>query len=68
MSDERTLRKLRALAEDRGVSFAQVAREALDQKTAEYRPKPRSIGIGDSGRSDVSSRAGVGRTKPRTWR
>ena len=34
-------------------------------KAKEYRPTPTCLGIGSSGRDDVSSRAGVGRTEPR---
>ena len=65
MADDETLEKLRALAHARGVSFAQVAREALEQKAEEYRPRPSCLGVGSSKRRDVSRYAGVGRTEPR---
>lgn len=65
MADAQTLELLRALAEQRGVSFAQIAREALRAKAREYRPRPTCLGAGSSGKTDVSSRAGVGRTEPR---
>jgi hypothetical protein len=65
MAEESTLERLRALARERGVSFAEVAREALAEKAGEFRPRPKSLGIGDSGRHDVSRSAGVGRTPPR---
>lgn len=65
MAEPETLERLRALARERGVSFAEVAREALQAKAAEYRPRPSCFGIGSSGRRDVSERAGVGRTPPR---
>ena len=65
MADPEVLERLRQLARQRGVSFAQVAREALQAKASEYRPRPTCLGIGSSGEQDVSSRAGVGRTEPR---
>lgn len=65
MADEETVERLQALARDRGVSFAEVAREALEQKAREYRPRPKSLGVADSGRRDVSRSAGVGRTPAR---
>lgn len=65
MADSQTLDKLRALARDRGVSFAEVVRQALDEKAREYRPRPTCLGIGSSGQGDVSDRAGVGRVPPR---
>jgi homoserine kinase len=65
MADPDTLDKLRALARTRGVSFAEVAREALEQKAEEYQPQPTCLGLGSSGRSKVSAVAGVGRTPPR---
>lgn len=68
VADEQTLERLRALARKRNVSFAEVVREALDDKASEHRPKPKSLGIAGSGRSDVSEKAGVGRTPPRSWR
>ncbi|MEX2274709.1 MAG: CopG family transcriptional regulator [Actinomycetota bacterium] len=68
MADEDVLERLRALARERGVSFAEVVREAVEEKADEYRPKPKSLGIGASGRPDVSSVAGVGRSPGASWR
>ena len=68
VAPEETLERLQALARERDVSFAEVVREALRDKADEYLPRPRSLGIGSSGRSDGSSRAGVGRTPDRSWR
>ena len=68
MADEEVVERLRALARDRGVSFAEVVREALEVKAAEYRPKPRSMGLFSSGRSDGSSVADEGRIPPVSWR
>jgi hypothetical protein len=68
VANEEVLEKLRALARQRGVSFAEVVREAVEEKAGEYRPQPKSLGIGASGRSDVSSVAGVGRSPGSPWR
>lgn len=68
LADDDLIRRLKALARDRGVSFAHVVREALEEKAREHRPRPRSLGVGDSGRRDVSRKAGVGRVPPRSWR
>lgn len=65
MADPEVLRALRALARSRGVSFAEVVREALEQKAKEHWVAPTCMGLGSSGRGDVSSIAGVGRTPPR---
>jgi ribbon-helix-helix CopG family protein len=68
MAEESTLERLRALARERGVSFAEVTREALAQKAEEYRPRPKSLGSGQSGKLSVSDHAGVVRTETRSWR
>ena len=68
MADEATMDRLRALARDRGVSLAQVVREALVEKAAEHRPKPRSVGIASSGPGRTSEQAATRRTPPRSWR
>jgi hypothetical protein len=68
MAEEHVLDRLRALARDRGVSFAEVVREALDEKAAEFRPRPRSLGVADSGRGDIASTTATERVPPRTWR
>jgi metal-responsive CopG/Arc/MetJ family transcriptional regulator len=65
---ENLLKRLRMLAAERGISMAAVIREALEEKSASYRPKPRSIGLGDSGYTDTSRRAGEERAVPRPWR
>ncbi len=67
MAEESTLDHLRRLADERGVSFAEVVREALEQKASEYRPRPRSVGVGSSG-DDGVLREGEGRVPPRSWR
>ena len=65
MAEAETLDKLRALAHARGVSLAEVVREALEQKARDYQPRPTCLGVGSSERGDVSARAGVGRSPPR---
>jgi len=60
--------RLRHLAAERGVSMATIVREAIDEKLAEARPLPRSLGIGASGTRDVARRAADERPEPRPWR
>jgi hypothetical protein len=48
--------------------MATIIREALEEKAQEYLPKPRSFGIGDSGRSDISRRIGEEPIEPPPWR
>lgn len=52
------LRWLRVVAAERRTSMATVIREALEEKVAGSRPKPRSLGIATSGFSDTSERSG----------
>lgn len=68
MAKSETLQRLRALARDRGTSFAEVVREALDEKAQEYRPKPTFIGIASSGGSDTARNEATERVPPRSWR
>jgi hypothetical protein len=48
--------------------MAAIIREALEEKAQEYRPKPRSLGMGASGRSDISRRSGEEPIEPRPFR
>lgn len=68
VAPQELLDRLRRVAEDRGVSFATVIREALEEKAEEAFPKPRSIGIGASGYSDSARRAADERPEPSSWR
>jgi hypothetical protein len=68
MAEERTLERLQALARDRGVSFAEVAREALEAKAAEYRPKPTIIGMFDSGEPTDAAELAAEPVPPVSWR
>lgn len=66
--DEPTLRDLHRVAEERRTSVAAIVREAVEAKLAGERPRPRSIGAGESGHSDTSRRAGDERPATRQWR
>ncbi len=68
LADEETVRKLKGLASDRGVAFSEVVREALEEKAAEYRPKPQSLGIAESRGRATDARKASGRVPPRSWR
>ncbi len=60
--------RLRRLAAERGVSMATIVREAIDEKLATARPRPRSIGSGASGKADIARRSADELAEPRTWR
>lgn len=68
MLPDETRAKLRRIAAERGVSMAVVIREAIDEKVSTTQPRPRSLGIGASGRRDTARRAGDERPEPRSWR
>ncbi|HVP05801.1 MAG TPA: ribbon-helix-helix protein, CopG family [Dehalococcoidia bacterium] len=48
--------RIKRLAEERGESMGQLIRESLEDTASRYQPRVRSLGIGDSGRSDISER------------
>ncbi|MDE3103222.1 MAG: ribbon-helix-helix protein, CopG family [Chloroflexota bacterium] len=62
------LARLRHVAADRNTSMARLIREALEEKVRDHRPRPRSIGIGASRRSETARDLGGKRTPPRSWR
>lgn len=62
------LERLRAAAADRRVSMAELVREALEEKLATHRPRPRSLGVGASGYRDTAREAGDTPIEPRPWR
>ena len=68
MAEPDTLDRLRRLSRERGVSFAEVVREALVEKAAEYLPAPTCLGLFESGSEDGSVVADAGRIPPRSWR
>jgi len=62
------IKRLKIMAAERGVSMASLIREAIDDKLANGRPKPK-LGIFDSGRSDISQLASDVRLfEPPQWR
>jgi len=68
VTPEHLLKRLRQMAAERGTSMAALIREALEEKVGSHRPRPRSLGIGASGRRDTAQQAGEERPKPRSWR
>lgn len=65
---EELLDRLRRVAAERRISMASLIREAVEESLAAYRPRPRSLGIGASGKTDTARRAGDERPEPRAWR
>jgi predicted transcriptional regulator len=66
--DADTRRRLRRIAVERGISMAALIREAIDEAVEQHAPRPRSLGIAASGRSETARRAGDERPEPREWR
>lgn len=62
------LQRLRVIAAERGTSIAALVREALEEKTKGYRPRPRSLGVGASGHTDSARRTAEQRAEPNPWR
>ncbi len=62
------LKRLRLIAAERGTSMAALIRVALAEMAAQHRPRPRSLGIGASGRTDTARRTAKERPEPRAWR
>ena len=59
--------KVRRLAAERGVSMGEIMREAIEEKVKAVTPKPKSLGMFDSGRTDIGRRASD-LYKPDPWR
>jgi hypothetical protein len=68
VAPEPLLEQLRRIAAERRVSLATVIREALEEKAQSHRPRPRSLGLGDSGQSDVARRTADEPINPPPWR
>ncbi len=66
--DDPLLRDLHRMAAERRTSIAAIIREAVEEKLATFRPRPRSLGIGASGHCDTARRAGEERPEPPPWR
>jgi hypothetical protein len=62
------LQRLRVIAAEQRISMASLVREALEEKVEKHRPRPRSLGIGASGRTDTARLTGEQRAEPRSWR
>jgi len=69
-ADEELLARASRRADDRGVSVAQVVREALERELGPARPQPqvRCAGAFASGRRDLSQRASVDEYEPPPFR
>ena len=48
--------------------MAALIREAIEEKTGNSRPRPRSLGVAASEYTDTGSLSGEVRPEPRTWR
>ena len=66
--EEPTLKRLRQVAAERETSIAEFIRDAVEEKLATMRPKPKSLGAGASGFSDTARRAGEEWPEPPPWR
>lgn len=62
---EDLLKRLRVLAAERGTSMAKLIREAVEKELTGERPRPRSLGIAESGERYTSEEASDVRPKPR---
>ena len=66
--DDPLLRELHRMADERRISVAALVREAVEEKLATFRTRPRSLGIGASGQTNTARLAGEERAEPRAWR
>lgn len=68
-ADERMLRRAKRRAAERGISLAQLIREALTRELgAERQPRPLSIGSVRSSVGDMSRRSSEDEYQPPAWR
>ena len=68
-ADEALLERARRRAAERGVSIAQLVREALERELGpDLQPAPHSLAGFSSGRGDLSRRAGDDEYEPPPWR
>ncbi|MBN9494160.1 ribbon-helix-helix protein, CopG family [bacterium] len=67
--DDATQHRLEELASARGITPEEIIREALEEKLAPVRRRmPKSLGMGDSGRSDISERMSTEMPELPPWR
>ena len=68
-ADEDLLERARRRAAERGVSIAQIVREALERELGDQRqPEPLSLGKYRSRAGDLARRASDGEYEPPPWR
>lgn len=68
-ADEELLERARHHAAERGVSVAQVVRDALERELGvAYQPEPLSLGRYRSGQGDLARRASEEEYEPPPWR
>ena len=68
VAPDQLLDQIRQAAAERGTSMAVIIREALEDKLRSHRRRPRSLGIGASGRSDTARQTAIEPPVPRPWR
>jgi hypothetical protein len=66
-AEESLIERTRRRAAERGVSMAQVVRDALERELGGPAPKPR-VGVFRSGSGDLSRRASEDEFVPEAWR
>ncbi len=59
--------RVRSVAAERRMSIAALVREAIEDKVAARRPKPKSFGVGASGFTDTARRSAIDLPVPRSW-
>ena len=67
-ADEELLERARRRAAERGVSIAQIVREALEKELGVRQPPLTCVGTFRSGRGDLSRRASEDEFEPDPWR
>lgn len=69
-ADAVLLERARNAAEQRGITFPQLVRNALEHELADEgpQPPPTSLAAFDSGRGDLSARADAGEYEPPPFR
>ncbi len=67
-ADEELLERARRRAAERGVSIAQVVRDALEKELGVRQPPLTCVGVFKSGTGDLSRRASEDEFEPDPWR
>ena len=66
--DDETQLRLREIATARGISVAELIRQAIDTAIERHSPRPRSRGVCASGVAETARRTADERPEPRRWR